>query len=376
MITPALAGPASAGCGRRGSRAQAASLLPPTAEFLPSAADAHAGRPGTGAGSEIPVPVLVIGGGIAGCSLAYGLARRGVAVRLIEKGRVGQEGASAVGAALLNPYRGRGAKPGRYDLDGLAAFWRLAGKLEADGHAHGARRSGVLRVASSARQARVWNDLPGLRFQPEPPHPYRAPEGAFLVPDGGWLEPSLLLSSLAAAAAKRGGEFVEGCEVERLERRQGTWLAHTSVGPIAARVMVLCTGAGAVRGIELPGLERIAGDQVTLASSAPLPYPIAGAVYLASTGDRVLVGGNHRPPEQGDPHAPELLRSSAARMVPPLLDAPIERVWTGIRAKRPDNIPLVTEIEPRLWFLGAFGGRGFLTAPLLADRLASILAGD
>ncbi|MEX2542451.1 MAG: FAD-dependent oxidoreductase [Trueperaceae bacterium] len=317
----------------------------------------------------------MIGAGIAGCCLAYALARRGVAAVLVDRGRVGRLGASAVGAALLNPYRGRSGKPGPYDLEGLASFWRLADELRAGGAQPGARRSGVLRIASNARQARAWQELPGMERQSELPEAYRAPAGAFLVKDGGWVDTSRLLSALVSAVRATGAEVIEECEIERLERLYGTWRAHTERGAIAARSVALCLGAGSVPGARVPQLDRIAGDQITLASDTPLPYPVAGSVYLASTGNRVLLGGNHRDPGISDPHAPELLRASAARMIPPLAEAPIVDVWTGVRAKRPNNLPMVEELESDLWFLGAFGGRGFLTAPLLASRLADTLAG-
>lgn len=318
--------------------------------------------------------VLVIGAGIAGCCLAYALAQRGVATVLVDRGRVGRLGASAVGAALLNPYRGRSGKPGPYDLAGLSAFWRMTDELRAAGGQPGATRSGVLRIASNARQARSWQELPGMLRQKDLPLPYRAPAGAFLVEDGGWVEPRQLLHALVSAARDGGVEVIEECEVERLDRHEGAWRAHTERGAVVGSFVALCLGAGSIAGVELPHLERVAGDQITLASDAPLPFPIAGSIYLASTGSRVLIGGNHRDPATRDPHAPELLRASAARMVPPLAEAPIVKVWTGIRAKRSDNLPLVDELEPGLWFLGAFGGRGFLTAPLLAGRLADHLA--
>lgn len=319
------------------------------------------------------VPVLIVGGGVAGCSLAFALAERGVTATLVDRGRVGSLGASAVGAALLNPYRGRSAKPGRYDLQGLDAFWKLCETLERSGFEPGAHRSGVLRVASSERQARAWRDLPGLRECLDLPAPYRAPHGAFLVPSGGWVEPRRLLAALVRASRTAGAVVIEECGLETIERTSNSWLAHTQRGTVTARAVALCPGAEVVPGVALPELERIAGDQITLRAEVDLPYPLAGSVYLAGDGGQVFIGGNHREPETQDPRAPELLRASAARMVPQLAAAPVERVWTGVRAKRPDNVPLLQQLEPNLWYLGGFGGRGFLTAPLLAGRLAKLL---
>ena len=46
--------------------------------------------------------VVIIGGGVIGCSIAYYLCKAGVAVTLVEKGDIGAEASSAA-AGLLAP---------------------------------------------------------------------------------------------------------------------------------------------------------------------------------------------------------------------------------------------------------------------------------
>lgn len=317
--------------------------------------------------------VAVVGAGIAGSALAYRLSLAGVGTLLIEASEAGSAGASGVAAALLNPYRGRSARPGPYDLEGLEGTWRLADELLAAGLDPGTRRSGVLRIASSARQAKSWGSQQGLVAQAQLPPGYRAPYGAFLAESGGWLQPALLLKALELAAVAQGAKVLRGQLVARVERQRGSWrLTGPGFEGHFAQV-VLCLGADSIAGVELPAMERIAGDLVALRSPLTLPLPLAGATYLASLPGRAFVGGNHRPAGASDVDAPRLLRASAARMVPDLTDAPVEAVWTGVRARPPRHLPLSLELEPGLWFLGGFGGRGFLTAPLLAERLATEL---
>ncbi|HEX7003095.1 MAG TPA: FAD-dependent oxidoreductase [Trueperaceae bacterium] len=322
------------------------------------------------------LPVLIVGGGIAGCSLAYALAKRGIEALLLDQGALGSQGASAVAAALLNPYRGRSGKPGPFDLEGLEAVRRISDDLQREGLEAGVHRTGVLRIAADGRQVRSWSKLPGMRRVTRVPSPYRAPHGAFLVEEGGWVEPARLVAALVASAREKGARFIENVRVLRVESVGGEWQAHSAGGArFSAGALVLCLGAGRVAGVQLPHVEFIAGDQVTLVSETDLPYPIAGSVYLTAQRGRVFVGGNHRSPGTDDPQAPQLLRSAAARMVPALAESAVERVWTGVRAKRSDNVPVMEELRPGLWYLGAFGGRGFLTAPLLAERLAERLKG-
>lgn len=327
-----------------------------------------------------PLDVVVVGGGVAGLSLLWALARRGARVALCERGRVGAQGASSVPAALLNPHRGRSGRASAEDLAGLAAFWGQIEGLERLGLEPGARRGGVLRVAGTARQARAWRRLEGVRWL-EPgavPAPFRAPHGGFVVAAGGWVAPARLLAALASAARGAGAELREGCGARGIERRGEGWLVATERGPLAAARVALCVGADRPpAGPAAPALERVAGEVVAL-DAAPLgpgglPLALAGSVYAAEVGGRVHVGGNHRPPERPDPAAPRRLQASAARAVPALAAAAPLGVWRGVRARRPGNEPLVTELEPGLWWLGALAGRGFLRAALEAERLAERL---
>ena len=50
----------------------------------------------------MPAPdVVVIGGGVIGCAMAWRLAREGAAVRLIERGRIGEEASWTAGGQLV-----------------------------------------------------------------------------------------------------------------------------------------------------------------------------------------------------------------------------------------------------------------------------------
>ncbi|MDE0099936.1 MAG: FAD-dependent oxidoreductase [Truepera sp.] len=110
-----------------------------------------------------PEQVAVVGAGVAGCMVAFELSRRGHPVTLIDRAGPGRGGASGVPVALLNPHRGRSGRATPSDLEGLAAFWRLCGELEAEGLDPGAHRTGVLRIAHSRRPARAGRGL-GVRW--------------------------------------------------------------------------------------------------------------------------------------------------------------------------------------------------------------------
>lgn len=322
---------------------------------------------------------VIVGAGVAGCCLAYRLASRGLPVTLLDKGRIGAQGASSVPLALLNPNRGRSARASLFDLASLEATWALVSDLEALGLDHGAHKTGVLRVASNARQAKGWQALAGVSWLlPEALSAVaggvHAPFGGVLVPQGGWLEPKKFLAALVGASRRRGAKVYEGCELRALSADGGSYTLHSSVGEMRANTVVLATGASLTPSLPLPKLERSAGDVIGLETSLRLPCPVAGAVYTGRKGSRCYVGGNHRAPEHHDPAAPYRLQSAAGWFVPALKEAKLASVWTGVRAKTAGNQPITLELAPGLWFLGCFAGRGFLSAALVTEALAERLS--
>lgn len=324
-------------------------------------------------------PVAVVGAGVAGLSLAYALARHGLPVVLLERGRIGAQGASSGPAALLNPHRGRSARAHPSDRAGLAALWRLVGELQGLGFDPGAERSGVLRVAPDARRARAWQRLAGVRWlEPgEVPAPYVAPHGALLVPDGGWLRPRALLAALHGASLRLGVEVRERVRVLRTDPAGDGVAVVTSAGTLTASRVVLCVGADAAGALPLPPLERVAGEVVEVATgslAAEPALPLGGSVYAAFAGGRAFVGGSHRDPEVPDPEAPKRLLARLDGTLPGIGTQVGLSLWSGVRARGPTPRPLVERVAPRVTFFGGLSGRGFLCAADVSERLAAALA--
>lgn len=338
--------------------------------------------------------VLVAGAGIAGSALAYALSRRGVDVMLVERGPSGAAGASTVPTALINPHRGRSGRAKPQDAAGASAFWDLVADLETQVGPSGAHRTGVLRLADNARQARVWQKLDGtewLEAGAVPPG-YHAPFGAMLVPGGGWLRSEALLAALIAGTRAGASMTVTGVELVGVEQAgsvaAGTTAILRGTKPGAATYKVHChavvvaTGAWQPQNMRLPRLELVWGEARTFELGFTPSLPLAGGVVAAFEDGLATVTGGHRhagwlgQPADPRPRAeptPDLLRALAWH-VPGAAGANEIGSWEGVRAKRPSGEPVVRRIAPGVHLMAGFGGRGFLRAASAARKLADELA--
>ena len=328
--------------------------------------------------------VALVGGGVAGCSLALAAARAGAAVALFDAGDDAHR-ASAVPAALVNPYRGRAGRATLDDRLGAARTWSWAAALAAEGLASGAHPSGVVRVADSARQARSWRGRPGTTsFGPdvEPASGrWRAPHGGIVVPSGGWIDPPRWLAALRRAAEARGARWHDDARVEALERRgDGRWqLRARAAADVAADpfdLVALCLGANPPGALPHVPVAPQPGTVALLPGHLPA-RPLAGAVYAATVGSPERYGLDPRRAYGaiggGDPDRAEdgagLL--AAVTWTLPREPGPLQGNWRGLRARGPDPAPQVEALGPGVWWFGSFAGRGFLRAALEAERLVS-----
>ena len=331
----------------------------------------------------------LVGGGVAGCSLALAAARAGASVEVFDAGTgvfdagAGAHRASAVPAALVNPYRGRAGRATLDDRLGAARTWSWAAALAAEGLASGAHPCGVVRVADGTRQARSWRERPGtIGFEPdvEPGSGrWRAPYGGIVVPSGGWIDPPRWLATLRRAAEARGARWHDDARVEALERRgDGRWqlraraAADAAAGPFD--LVALCLGANPPGALPHLPVTAQPGSVVLMPGHLPA-RPLAGAVYAATVGSPERYGLDPRRAYLaiggGDPdHADDgtgLLAAVAWTL--PREPGPLQGSWRGLRARGPDPAPQVEALAPGVWWFGSFAGRGFLRAALEAERL-------
>jgi glycine oxidase len=311
--------------------------------------------------------IIIIGGGIVGCAIAYFLRKARVEVSVFERDEIGGH-ASRVAAGLVAPL-GPLTGPGPFAelvLTGFALLPELLEELEAlSGLTVGFVRSGALRVVRNPKrvahlQKRLHNWLPlgleltwlsGEEAHRAEPHLAEDIRAAIHAPEEAQLEAPQLVRAFALAAQKLGARFYPQREVvELLRRRSRITGVRTRDGETwACEQLVLATGAWASTWNEtlhtqLP-ISPLHGQLLAVPQlSVPLRHIIFGeGIYLAPRTHTIIVGASRE--EQGfeigiTETGQASLKTAAARLVPALSDSPICQAWAGLRPKTADYRPI------------------------------------
>lgn len=198
---------------------------------------------------------VVIGGGIIGVFAAYYLARRGLSVTVVEKGRIGAEQSSRNWGWCRQ--QNRDARELPMASRSLELWERFA---EETGEDTGFRRCGLLYLSNDedeiARWAR-WRDfartagvtthmLSGSEASERGRDTGRAWKGGVFSPSDGTADPAKAAPSVAAALMKLGGTVLQNCAARGIELEGGRVSGVvTEAGTIKTRVAVYAGGAWA-----------------------------------------------------------------------------------------------------------------------------------
>ncbi|MBF8266585.1 MAG: Glycine oxidase ThiO [Dehalococcoidia bacterium] len=312
--------------------------------------------------------VIIIGGGVIGCSVAYHLAGAGLRVTVVERGRVGG-GASGVAAGMVAPLS-ETPSPGHHlklALESCALHLELLPRLqEESGIDVEYLPSGILHLAFTPEdedrlRARMeWQEPLGMGVQWLSSQEARLVEpalgeevtGALLSPREGHLNSGRLVRALAQGAARRGAAILQDTEVLGLLSHQGrvTGVKLPS-GDLEGEWVVLASGAwaglyGGWLGVDVP-VHPVRGQ---ILATRALPCPISrivwhGLTYLLPKADGSVVlgttseeaGFRDRATLQG---IAGILRR-AIRLVPAVAEGELHRVWAGLRPASPDGLPIL-----------------------------------
>ena len=197
--------------------------------------------------------VIIVGGGIVGCSTAYHLAKIGHEVLLLEKASL-TSGSTWHAAGLVGQLRSNanitqllGHSINLYDQlepeTGLATGWKMNGGLRLA--CNNERWTEVKRQATTARSFGLEMQLltPKEAQDLWPLMDISDVVGAAFLPTDGQASPSDITQALARGARTSGAKIIENCAVTEITTENDNLVGvKTKLGSISCEKLVLCCG--------------------------------------------------------------------------------------------------------------------------------------
>lgn len=336
--------------------------------------------------------VLVVGGGIAGLSVAARMAAHARVTVL--------EGESAPGYHAS----GRSVAFAHYGL-GNEVVRTLTALSIAELAAHGALHP-ALHIARADEIAALdgleaihrlhacdYARIGPAEAQALMPALKREACAAALVDHGSLkLDTDAMLQAHAAGLKAAGGSLVTGARVTGIARDGASWRVESLAGEFAAPILVNAAGAWAdviaqMAGVSPIGIEprrrtviSFAAPQDEDVSRWPFTKTVGEGFYLLPEGRGQLLASSmdQTPTDPCDAAPEELDIAIAADRVEQATNLAIRRIshsWSGLRSFAPGELPVIGEAADApgfVWCAGQ-GGAGFQTAPALS-RIAAAAA--
>jgi glycine oxidase len=392
-------------CNGSPPRAERAAEAPPTVE--PDPGNAGEGRLEVIEDRKSGFDAIVVGAGVIGLACAWRASQMGARVCVLERDRPAA-GASGVAAGMLAPV-GEASwgeeKLLALNFESLRRWPGFAAQLGDEAELEtGFAQPGALHVALDRDEAEElrrryelherlgleseW--LAGRECRRLEPGLATAVRGGAHVAGEASVDPRKVVAALLGALDSREVAVHPAAEVMAAERRGGVWRMETADGQeFQTQSLVLAAGCWSGQAKWVPGgvppVRPVKGEVLTLSGTPDEPVCnriVAGErVYMVPRPDgRLIVGatveerGFDTTVTAGGVH--ELLRE-AYRLIPEIAELELVETSAGLRPGSPDNAPLIGagDAEALLIATGHFRN-GVLQAPVTADSIAALLAGE
>jgi glycine/D-amino acid oxidase-like deaminating enzyme len=347
--------------------------------------------------------VVVVGGGVVGCSIAYHLARRGMRdVVVLERDAVGAGTTSKAAGGIRAQFPTETEI--RFSLESRRVFESFAEEFGID---PGYTRIGYLFLVSDEADRRGFEARIALQRRLGVDVRLISPrEAQALVPalrtddliaavwgpEDGMAGPSEVTQGFARRARDLGTRILEGVDVTGMEIGGGRVRGvRTSAGTIATPLAVNAAGPAAARvgrlaGLELPVAPRRRHIFYTdpfpeIPGPVPLTTDRASGFYFRKELDALLLSPGDVQDVGDDQVAPvdwgmvgELVEKAVHR-VPALERARIAGGWAGLRPLTPDDHAIIGPAPgvEGLFLAVGFGGHGFQHSPATGRVVAEWL---
>jgi gamma-glutamylputrescine oxidase len=353
----------------------------------------------------------VVGGGVAGCSAALHLTKRGFKVALLEANFIGYGASGRSGGqtlfGLAVSQKALLAQVGREDarrlFDLSIEALDLTGSLIREHGIDCDYRPNHVHVATKRRHLDELNEwihelhdeyhYESARLLDR--HDLKAHvqseryQGGIIDSRSGHLHPLKYTRGLARAAEKAGARIFENSRALRYDGGQEV-VVHTAQGTLRCRHLVLC-GNAYLGSLAAPLARRILGVGTYIIATQPLDPARARALlpsnaavadinwildyFRLSADHRILFGGGVSYSAFEPRHLTESMRRRMVRVFPETSDLKVEYTWGGYLDITMSRAPDFGRLAPNIFYLQGFSGHGMSLTALAGKLVAEAVAG-
>lgn len=343
---------------------------------------------------------IVIGGGLVGAAIGYGLARAGRKVALLDEGDIAYRASRGNFGLVWVQSKGLGAPHYQRWTRASAREWpQLAAELEeCTGVALGLEQNGGLQLCLNAEELdrrqgmmeQMRREAGNFGFD------YRMLEhrelaamlpgigpsvaGASWTPYDGHVNSLALFLALHKAFAGRGGAYLPNCRVAAAIAAPHDFRIDAGGEALGAPVVVLAAGLGNAALAPLFGLSAPVRPQrgqilVTERTTRAWPMPL-GSIRQTPEGS-ILLGSSEEEVGFDAGQNPAVMQRIAQRAVqsfPWIAELQIVRAWAALRVMPPDGLPIYDQSERCPGAFTANCHSGVTLAGAHANLFASMVA--
>jgi len=352
---------------------------------------------------------IVVGGGLVGAAIAYGIAREGERVVMLDEGDVafrasrGNFGLVWVQSkGLAMPEYARWTRRSADLWPGFAETIREETGVSTNYYKPGGvhlclseeefeKQSGVIRNMNQVHGAEHYGGQILSRGELDDMLPGLGPDvtGGTYSPHDGHASPLYLMRALHAGFLKAGGSYHANAKAEEIARDGTGFAVTTPSGTFRGGKVVLAAGLGNRRlgpmvGLDVP-VNPLKGQILVTERTQPFLSMPTHVVRQTEEGS-VLIGDSHEDEGFDTSSRPRIMAEIAARAIrafPFLKDLRVVRSWAALRVMSADGFPIYQQSESQP---GAFsinchsgvtlaGAHALALAPMIvAGRLEEELA--
>lgn len=309
---------------------------------------------------------IIIGGGLVGTAVAYGLARRGKKAVVLDEGDIAYRASRGNFGLVWVQSKGFGVPEYQRWTRRSSEDWAMfSAELQKEtGIYSGHERPGGVTICLSEeefskraqRMAQLHLEAGETNFQYEMlDHaglkkliPAIGPEvvGASFTPYDGHANPLYTLRALHAALIKHGGTYVPNIKVERIDAAPNSFCITAGGVTYAAPRLVLGAGLGNNPLGKLVGLSvpvRPSRGQIIVTERVQPVLPMPTLMIRQTVEGTLMIGESREDAGFDDTTSPEIMHTLAERAVktfPFLRNTRIVRTWAALRVMAPDGLPI------------------------------------